>query len=82
MRNSDDQLSGVFAMGKLHKSLKTFESKHRELQDIDYHLLKGFYVSNKIELEHEEDKEANKEFNINHAHDFDKAQKMLSNYDK
>ena len=57
-------------MGKLHKSLKTFESKHRELQDIDYHLLKGFYVSNKIELEHEDDKAALLEFNTNHANDF------------
>ena len=52
MRESDDQLSGIFAMGKVHRALKTFVSKDRKLSDLDLHLLKGFYVSNKRELEH------------------------------
>lgn len=43
-------------MGKIHNALSTFVSSKRELKDIDIQLLKGFYVSTRQELEHEEDK--------------------------
>ena len=48
-------------MGKIHNALSTFVSSKRELKDIDIQLLKGFYVSTRQELEHEEDKLARKE---------------------
>ena len=53
---SQDPMKRVFALGKMNRILKDYcVIGAPKLKDIDKRLLKGFYVSNAIELENEED---------------------------
>ena len=55
--NNDDPIIRIFALGRINNPLRNFQDK--ALTYLDRRLLKGFYISDKLELEHD-DYEQNK----------------------
>ena len=51
--DTPEPMKRILALGRLNKSIELFRGK--KLEELDRHLLKGFYVSNKRELENSSD---------------------------
>ena len=51
-------LPPVFALGKVHRSLQNYDKD--KLSALDKRLIKGFYVTHKVELENDSEREASR----------------------